>query len=126
MAKLIDDKGVYSWLQHSYAQRFLGNRKNLSEDGIEVLKQLATDDRMKYYTTPVYNWASAINQEETNKNFNAVAEDLLLLNNEYWNKGNVGRYAILIAQELMNIEKFDESKNVLDKTIQKLESLVND
>ncbi|MBC7914145.1 MAG: hypothetical protein H7Y07_08480, partial [Pyrinomonadaceae bacterium] len=126
---LYKDKSFDQWVQHSFAQAFLGeeNSKHYSENVklLELFKD-SKEPLMQKKTSGLYTWIKAKGESKNSSSVLSAARDFKRMNEETLLLGNGERYALLVYNLLLNSKEYNAAHSLLDHTVKQLEKFVGD
>jgi len=123
---LLDNEKRYNWIQNVLYQQ-LGRPAAtgvLSSDEQADLLINHFFEIEKQYTYPMILGQRIIQQADNLSQAKKLLEELMNLNDVYWNNGNVGRYALLAYQRLVSVDP-DYTQQLLKDIISRLTVLYN-
>ncbi|MEO6681629.1 MAG: TlpA disulfide reductase family protein [Ginsengibacter sp.] len=115
---------LYSHLQHNFSQLFLDNR----EDPLDKLAVLSTHESelIRNAALPMFYWVSAKSNIGVIDSLKFYAQKLIQSNDEVWNSGNSGRYALLVYKMFKENIAPEDASGYLSQITERLKSLYED
>ena len=101
---LLNDKQLFEYLQQTLSQYIM----SLNSSALQKLDLIANQfsERERVAARPMYLWAKAM-QTQNIDSLKQIQNEVLDMDNEYWNQGNASRYALLIQKILSEHGRYD-------------------
>ncbi|MFD2742397.1 MULTISPECIES: TlpA family protein disulfide reductase [Sphingobacterium] len=125
---LMQDESLYGYIQHTFSQSIM-RKDSLSLSWLDRSEGLFTE-RENTALYPLIVWRKSMDMQRADQLI-ALRDTFMQLDNNYWNQGNAGRYALLIqkaidetdshgiAQIIDRLQELTEDKNNPKRYIQK-------
>jgi thiol-disulfide isomerase/thioredoxin len=118
---LLNDVQLFDYLQHSLSQYILSLDSASLQKAQLIANQLSERERVA--ARPMYLWATAMQIKDVDS-LKQIQNEILNMDNAYWNQGNAGRYALLIQKLLSEHAGYDTQ--AMQKIIDKISVLYED
>ncbi len=112
----------------SKIQGFIEESKKALANSNTLLKKMSKSRiaEVREGVKPLDFWVRAQYAAGDKKMLAALSDSIQQLNDNYWKKGNGGRYAILIYKQLLNAKELKKANTLLERTLSRLEKFTND
>lgn len=118
---LLNDVQLFDYLQHSLSQYILSLDSASLQKAQLIANQLSEKERVA--ARPLYLWTTAMQIKDVDS-LKQIQNEILNMDNSYWNQGNAGRYALLIQKLLAEHAAYDAQ--TMQKIIDKISVLYED
>ncbi|WP_400260979.1 TlpA family protein disulfide reductase [Sphingobacterium sp. SG20118] len=118
---LLNDTQLFDYLQHSLSQHIM----SLDSVSLQKLQLIANQfsDRERVAASPMYLWLAAMQTQDIDS-LKQIQNEVLNLDDAYWNQGNASRYALLIQKLLSEHGGYDPQ--MMQQIIDKIGTLYED
>lgn len=115
---LLDDVQLFDYLQYSLSQYIISS-DSLSFKKLQVIAN-QLNERERVAARPMYLWATAMQTKDVDS-LKHIQNEVLNMDNTYWNQGNASRYALLIQKLLSESGGYDAQ--AMQKIINRINAL---